>query len=154
MENCKWEDKFIDKIEDNLVSYTYFYQRGFDRKYIPEALEKIGDSIERKDNCRSLKELDGENLFGKIDDVIKYLESLKAEGYEEIETDLDYCDVGAFAVKTGIEDSEHYYKRLAGMISPHIMEMRRNAKLMEKKEARIMELEKELEEIKNAMKGK
>lgn len=148
MGTCKWSDKVIDKIEDNLVSHTCFYKRGVDRKYIPNALEKIGGRIERISDFPTTKKLDEDKLLTNIDDVIKYLKSLKDEGYMFLDDDYEYGDRFFIAKKYGVEDSEHYYKRLAEMISPFITEMRKNDDEKERKKARIKELEMELAELK------
>lgn len=120
--------------------------------YVDEAIARIekrdANALKRIEVNHS-KELDRDVLFNSIDNMIKLLQSLKAEGYTSVSQEWSgYEDNYFIADKYEMETDDEAARRLCMIINDEIMEIQREEELIEKKKKRIKELEAELKKLK------
>lgn len=120
--------------------------------YVDEAIARIekrdANALKRIEVNHS-KELDRDVLFNSIDNMIKLLQSLKAEGYTSVSQEWSgYEDNYFIADKYEMETDDEAARRLCMIINDEIMEIQREEELLEKKKKRIKELEAELKKLK------
>ena len=120
--------------------------------YVDEAIARIekrdANALKRIEVNHS-KELDRDVLFNSIDNMIRLLQSLKAEGYTSVSQEWSgYEDNYFIADKYEMETDDEAARRLCMIINDEIMEIQREEELLEKKKRRIKELEAELKELK------
>lgn len=120
--------------------------------YVDEAIARIEkrdvNALKRIEVNHS-KELDRDVLFNSIDNMIKLLQSLKAEGYTSVSQEWSgYEDNYFIADKYEMETDDEAARRLCMIINDEIMEIQREEELIEKKKKRIKELEAELKKLK------
>lgn len=89
----------------------------FDRDLFNEAFDKIPDDKLEQKIVDNEHEIDSDNLFGKIEDVIAFLQKAKSEGYIEVcEGWLGREDNYFFLTKKGKEENKAYCNRLWSMV--------------------------------------
>lgn len=121
-------------------------------KYVDEAIARIekrdANALKRIEANHS-KELSKNILFDSIDNMIKLLQSLKAEGYTSVSQEWSgYEDNYFIADKYEMETNDEAAQRLCMIINDEIMEIQREEELIENKKKRIKELEDELKKLK------
>lgn len=121
-------------------------------KYVDEAIariEKRDANTLKRIKVNHSKELDRDVLFNSIDNMIKLLQSLKAEGYTSVSQEWSgYEDNYFIADKYEMETDDEAARRLCMIINDEIMEIQREEELIENKKKRIKELEDELKKLK------
>lgn len=121
-------------------------------KYVDEAIariEKRDANTLKRIKVNHSKELSKNILFDSIDNMIKLLQSLKAEGYTSVSQEWSgYEDNYFIADKYEMETNDEAAQRLCMIINDEIMEIQREEELLEKKKERIKELEAELKKLK------
>ena len=121
-------------------------------KYVDEAIariEKRDANALKRIKANHSKELDRDVLFNSIDNMIKLLQSLKAEGYTSVSQEWSgYEDNYFIADKYEMETDDEAARRLCIIINDEIMEIQREEELIENKNKRIKELEDELKKLK------
>lgn len=136
----------------NIKEIVDFVTKGncpFSRDEVYTALTTLnmeGKNIKRKEDYKEESDfiVDGD-LCSSIDDIIKNLQELKEEGWEEIDRNYDYF----YAYKYIEEPDEEYRNRLLALIKNQLKIMTENdeehiiQKINEKKKE-IAELEKKL----------
>lgn len=120
--------------------------------YVDEAIariEKRDANALKRIKANHSKELDRDVLFNSIDNMIKLLQSLKAEGYTSVSQEWSgYEDNYFIADKYEMETDDEAARRLCMIINDEIMEIQREEELIENKKKRIKELEDELKKLK------
>lgn len=121
-------------------------------KYVDEAIariEKRDANTLKRIKANHSKELSKNILFDSIDNMIKLLQSLKAEGYTSVSQEWSgYEDNYFIADKYEMETDDEAAQRLCMIINDEIMEIQREEELIENKKKRIKELEDELKKLK------
>lgn len=107
------------------------------RKYVDEAITNIikrdASVFERMDKEREY-DVDKNMLFTDIDSVIKYLNTLKKEGYTNIEQKWSgYEDNYFVATKTEKETDDEMYMRFREIVEDEIEEIEKKLEIKEKK---------------------
>ena len=107
------------------------------RKHVDEAITNIikrdASVFERMDKEREY-DVDKNMLFTDIDSVIKYLNSLKKEGYTNIEQKWSgYEDNYFVATKTEKETDDEMYMRFREIVEEEIEEIEKKLEIKEKK---------------------
>lgn len=93
--------------------------------------------------------IEEQDLCCNIDKAIKFLQSLKAQGYTEIEQRwLGYEDNYFVAIKKEEETDDEYYIRLGRLVEGYAQHIEQQEDLKLKKENSIKELEEELRQLK------
>lgn len=120
--------------------------------YVDEAIARIekrdANALKRIEVNHS-KELDNDVLFNSIDNMIKLLQSLKAEGYTSVSQEWSgYEDNYFIADKYEMETDDEAAQRMCMIINDEIMEIQHEEELIENKKKRIKELEAELKKLK------
>ena len=120
--------------------------------YVDEAIARIENrdaNALKRIEVKHSKELDRYVLFNSIDNMIKLLQSLKAEGYTSVSQEWSGYEGNYFiADKYEMETDDEAAGRLCVSIYNEIMEIQREKELIENKKKRIKELESELKRLK------
>lgn len=140
-------------IHDLAKQVKYEYLDDVDEKSIKNALNALSskNGIHRIEVERQ-RYIDEESLFCDINSVIEYLDNLKDEGYTSIKQGWSgYEDNYFVAVKMTEETDEEYLRRLAEIVSSYLKYLKEEnlSKERAKKEKRIKQLEKELNQLKS-----
>ena len=131
-----------EQVKDYYCGEDEFFNEAFDSfiKTAPTKRQVV------KHTCH----IKSDDLFGNIDKVIKYLESLKSQGYVEIEERWSgYEDNYFVGIKNEEETDEEYYGRLGEIVSEYSMCIKKREEEKTRKNKRIKELEDELRKLKN-----
>ena len=129
-ENCGYSEYVLKRVIDTLK------KNGADKRQIVEH----ADDVEK------------ERLFNNIDDVITYLQTLKSQGYTNLEERwAGYEDNYIVACKNEIEINEEFYKRICK--DAHTLAETYSDEEAEKKkiQAEIKKKQKDIEELKKKL---
>ena len=122
-----------------------------DKKYVDEAITNIikrdASVFERIDKNREC-DVDEDMLFTDIDSVIKYLNTLKKEGYTNIEQKWSsYEDNYFVATKIEKETDEEMYERFCHEIEEEIEEIEKKLEIKEKKKEEMNALRNKMHKL-------
>ncbi len=135
----------MDKVLKKEVR-DYYY--GED-EYFDEAFDNVMKTAQTyRIEVEHTLDIDNDDLFDGIDNVIAFLNKLKSQGYIRIEERWSgYEDNYFVAIKKEPENDEEYYRRLAVLtnVASEVIGRRESEKA--KKNKRIMELEAELKRL-------
>lgn len=134
------KDKIKDWVSDDEILFVEEAIKRIEKKDI-NALKRI--------EVNHQKCLDRDILFGPIDNMIEFLQSLKTDGYTSVSEEWSgYEDNDFYANKYEMETDDEAAKRLSEVIEKEIKSIKQEIELNAKKNKRIKELEAELAELK------
>ena len=115
-------------------------------------IEKRHDGVLGRLMVNHGKVLDTDKLFNSIGKMIKFLTSLKEEGYESISEEWSGYESNYFiANKHELETDEEYASRVYGVINREINCIKDEAEEKEKKLKEIERLESEIRKLKQGL---
>ncbi len=137
---------------DDIVKYEFEYC-GYSENVIERVIETLKkNEADKRKNTDHTKDVEKERLFNNIDDVIVYLQTLKSQGYTNLEERWSgYEDNYIVAWKNELETNEEFFKRICK--EAHTLAETYSRQETEKKkiQAEIKKKQKEIEELKKKL---
>lgn len=151
MVKIKWMWDELHTIND-IVRYE-FENCGYSEHVLKRVIETLKkNAADKRQIVEHADDVEKERLFNNIDDVIAYLQSLKSQGYTNLDERWSgYEDNYIVACKNEIETNEDFFKRICK--EAHILaETYSNEESKKKKiQAEIKKKQKEIEELKKKL---
>ena len=137
---------------DDIVRYE-FEDCGYSDHILKRVIETLKkNEADKRKIANHTKDVEKERLFNNIDDVIVYLQTLKSQGYTNLEERWSgYEDNYIVAWKNELETNEEFFKRICK--EAHTLAERYSNENAEKKkiQAEIKKKQKEIEELKKKL---
>ena len=144
-----WDELFTI---DDIVRYE-FEGCGYSEHVLKRVIETLKkNEADKRQIVEHVEDIEKERLFNNIDDVIAYLETLKSQGYTNLEERwCGYEDNYIVACKNEIETIEEFFKRIHK--NAHTLVEKYSDEENEKKkiQAEIKKKQKEIEELKKKL---
>ena len=137
---------------DDIVKYEFEYC-GYSDNVIKRVIETLKkNEADKRKIANHTKDVEKERLFNNIDDAIAYLQTLKSQGYIDLEERWSGYETNYIvACKNEIETNEEFFKRickeghtLADTYSDEETEKKKIQAEIKKKQKEIKELKKKL----------
>ena len=151
MGKIKWMWDELHTIND-IVRYE-FENCGYSEHVLKRVIETLKkNTADKRQIVEHIEDVEKERLFNNIDDVIVYLQTLKSQGYTNLEERWSgYEDNYIVACKNEIETNEEFFKRICK--EAHTLAETYSRQETEKKkiQAEIKKKQKEIEELKKKL---
>lgn len=151
MVKIKWMWDELHTIND-IVRYE-FENCGYSEHVLKRVIETLKkNAADKRQIVEHADDVEKERLFNNIDDVIAYLQSLKSQGYTNLDERWSgYEDNYIVACKNEIETNEDFFKRICKEAHT-LAETYSNEESKKKKiQAEIKKKQKEIEELKKKL---
>ena len=143
----------LTTMDKSTIKQALFKRHSYDiqteRDIYDEAFDKIPDSEFVRKTIDNEEEIDNNCIFGRIDDVISFLQKAKEEGYDSVcEGWSGYEDNYFYLTKKGKENNDAYLNRLWNAVKNNVYAIGKHRLKIKKRNDEIARLEAEIARLK------